>query len=210
MKICNKCKNKKILSEYYRNKKSKDGHSFYCKVCCSMDGKKYRKSRRDWNKNNKDIVNRSTLEYRNRNPEKKKASNLLGVAIANGKIKRQPCCVCGDMNSHGHHEDYSKPLEVTWLCAIHHKQIHANTNTMKLSPEWIELKNIKYKNVAGSLNFKLSSVLKHPSIAKEISLAGKKVRDKAIEASYEAMAITDRVEAHSYICNEITNQPKKK
>lgn len=31
---------------------------------------------------------------------------------------------CGDINSHAHHKDYFKPLDVIWLCVEHHKFLH--------------------------------------------------------------------------------------
>ena len=57
-------------------------------------------------------------------PEKVKARNILYSALRSGKIQRQPCEVCGDQNGHAHHEDYSKPLDVIWLCPKHHKERH--------------------------------------------------------------------------------------
>lgn len=56
-------------------------------------------------------------------PEKVRARRKLGKAVKAGKIQRQPC-PCGNPKSHGHHEDYSKPLEVTWLCASCHGKLH--------------------------------------------------------------------------------------
>jgi len=41
---------------------------------------------------------------------------------------RRPCTVCGAMKSEAHHEDYSKPLEVTWLCRTCHKAEHRKTH----------------------------------------------------------------------------------
>jgi hypothetical protein len=32
----------------------------------------------------------------------------------------QPCEVCGATKVEKHHPDYSKPLEVRWLCREHH------------------------------------------------------------------------------------------
>jgi hypothetical protein len=46
-------------------------------------------------------------------------------ALRSGKLKRQPCEVCGAKNSQAHHDDYSKPLEVRWLCPAHHGKEHA-------------------------------------------------------------------------------------
>jgi len=41
------------------------------------------------------------------------------------KLKPQPCEICGTLeNIEKHHEDYSQPLKVRWLCAIHHLDIH--------------------------------------------------------------------------------------
>lgn len=33
-----------------------------------------------------------------------------------GKIQKENCKVCGSPDSQMHHEDYSKPTQVTWLC----------------------------------------------------------------------------------------------
>jgi len=46
-------------------------------------------------------------------------------ALKNGKLVKKPCEVCGAINRiEAHHEDYSKPLEVRWLCMKHHKMEH--------------------------------------------------------------------------------------
>jgi len=46
------------------------------------------------------------------------------VYLKRGKLKRQPCAVCGSPDSQMHHADYSKPLKVTWLCRLHHLALH--------------------------------------------------------------------------------------
>ncbi len=48
--------------------------------------------------------------------EKRRAHGLLLRALARGDIKKHPCVKCGNLRVHGHHEDYSKPLNVVWLC----------------------------------------------------------------------------------------------
>lgn len=54
----------------------------------------------------------------------KQAHAVLRRARRAGLIKRQPCEVCDSPNSHAHHPDYSKPLDIVWLCAPHHQQMH--------------------------------------------------------------------------------------
>lgn len=56
---------------------------------------------------------------------KRTAREICKKAIRQGLIVRQPCERCGDENSQAHHEDYSKPLEVNWLCRTHHWCRHA-------------------------------------------------------------------------------------
>ena len=53
-----------------------------------------------------------------------KARALLNYNIKMNKIERLSCEICSNPKSHGHHEDYSKPLEVAWLCHKHHQLIH--------------------------------------------------------------------------------------
>jgi hypothetical protein len=42
-----------------------------------------------------------------------------------GLLKRLPCEVCGLDEAERHHEDYSKPLVVKWLCRKCHLAEHA-------------------------------------------------------------------------------------
>jgi hypothetical protein len=54
---------------------------------------------------------------------RRKASHIVGNAIRDGKLKRQPCFICGN-EAQAHHPDYERPLDVTWLCRKHHKAAH--------------------------------------------------------------------------------------
>lgn len=67
---------------------------------------------------------RTTLNMIKKFPEKVRARDLLRKALKSGKLTKQPCEVCGDLKVDGHHDDYGKPLEVRWLCLLHHKQHH--------------------------------------------------------------------------------------
>lgn len=63
--------------------------------------------------------------YVERNPEKHRARRILNEAIQQGKIQRGTCEYPGCASTvEAHHSDYSKPLEVRWLCRKHHAELH--------------------------------------------------------------------------------------
>lgn len=58
-----------------------------------------------------------------------RAHQAVGNAVAKGDLVRpELCSACGLPGGggriEGHHEDYSKPLDVTWLCPSCHKKLH--------------------------------------------------------------------------------------
>lgn len=70
-----------------------------------------------------------------------KARSDLNHAIRDGKIKRLPCFICGDLKSEAHHRDYTRPLEVDFLCDYHHHIHHSSINRNYENPELKEPKN---------------------------------------------------------------------
>lgn len=59
------------------------------------------------------------------NEEKDRARRMVTAAKTRGDLIPGPCRVCGgDKNIDAHHEDYTRPLDVTWLCQFHHKERH--------------------------------------------------------------------------------------
>jgi hypothetical protein len=62
--------------------------------------------------------------YKAMNPEKNAAHVAVKSAIRSGVLERSPCEVCGETKVEGHHDDYSKPLDVRWLCRKHHLEHH--------------------------------------------------------------------------------------
>jgi hypothetical protein len=79
---------------------------------------------KDWALRNPERARELNREWQERNPEKRAAQVAVGNAVRDGKLVRQPCEVCGNPKSDGHHDDYSKPLEVRWLCRTHHMEHH--------------------------------------------------------------------------------------
>jgi hypothetical protein len=60
---------------------------------------------------------------------KRKAHRAVRDAIRDGILRPGPCEVCGStLDIHAHHDDYSRPLDVIWLCASHHMQLHSSSN----------------------------------------------------------------------------------
>lgn len=63
--------------------------------------------------------------WKSRNQEKARAHKIVETRLRYGKLSKQPCERCGATDLvHAHHDDYSKPLEVMWLCPLHHKERH--------------------------------------------------------------------------------------
>jgi hypothetical protein len=134
-KLCVDCCVVKPLAEFYRTEKTSDGRQSICKACVRLERKRYRRA----NEKVRELdrirakdpkrkqANRETVKrWRASNPEAYKAETAVGNALRDGKIIKGPCVVCGvTKRVHAHHEDYSKPLEVTWLCATHHHRLHA-------------------------------------------------------------------------------------
>lgn len=82
-------------------------------------------SSKKWKKGNAERHAELARAYRARNREKSQAQNRLNYAIRKGRMSRLPCEACGtEERVHAHHEDYSKPLDVHWLCYVCHKKAH--------------------------------------------------------------------------------------
>jgi len=65
-------------------------------------------------------------EWAKRNPEKRRAHIAVGNAIRDKRLIKKPCEHCGiNENIQAHHDDYSKFLDVRWLCAKCHHRHHA-------------------------------------------------------------------------------------
>lgn len=45
-------------------------------------------------------------------------------AVRNGTLVPLPCERCGDCVAEAHHDDYSKPLVISWFCKKHHIERH--------------------------------------------------------------------------------------
>ena len=150
MKACRECGVSKPLSEYYTHKEMGDGHLNKCKECVKARVNAYRaanleriqeydRSRGQWpsrkaaNKARAERYLAKRAEYLRRHreayPDKDRARQIVNRALREGKIKVKPCVRCGfAFGIQAHHEDYSKPLDVTWLCTPCHGERHREIN----------------------------------------------------------------------------------
>lgn len=129
-KECFKCKAVKPLSDFYAHNKMADGHLNKCKSCAKTDARVTRRSNIEYYREyDRKRGNRQTTDYlrkyRDENLARYKAHNAVSNAVRDGRLVKEPCFMCGSKDVVGHHPDYSKPLEVIWLCQGCHKLIHA-------------------------------------------------------------------------------------
>jgi hypothetical protein len=136
MKKCFKCLLEKPLSEFYVHKQMGDGHLGKCKGCAKKDvhdryyNPKFRPKIIEYEKNRFQDPNRKRKVYeyakkrKKNNPLKRLANQAISNGKRNGSVVPQPCEVCGEIKVQAHHTDYSKPLDVQWLCFKHHREAH--------------------------------------------------------------------------------------
>ena len=135
-KTCSCCKDVFPLSFFQKRAASKDGLTASCKQCLKVrDSSKHKKFREkrlaqmkeymktERGKNSHSIACKKWIDAY---PNKRRAHCIVNNAIRDKKLFKEPCEICGSTESvHAHHDDYSKPLNVRWLCSSHHKQWHS-------------------------------------------------------------------------------------
>ena len=122
-KTCFKCGRSLPISEFYAHPQMADGHLNKCKECTKKDSKS-----RQENHPERDYETR--IAACRKRPTKKNAYMAVEAAIRAGIITRPDrCSGCGCPNSEhrieAHHYDYSRPLDVIWLCTPCHRKMDA-------------------------------------------------------------------------------------
>jgi ribosomal protein S27AE len=120
MKRCARCEQVLPLRDFGRNGYKHDGLETYCGPCRS----EYRKR---WRVANRDTLRKGEAAYKAAHPERIVAKSAAQYAVRSGKLTRPDTCErCGAGGAiHAHHDDYSKPLDVRWLCGDCHMFHHA-------------------------------------------------------------------------------------
>ena len=149
MKVCRECGLEKELTEFYVHKMMGDGYLNKCKECVKSrvnthrsnnlekaieyDRKRNmlphrvaaRKQYMETESGKKARIERNK-RYAERFPIRAFARHSVGNAVRDKRlVKAKFCSECGSDNKiEGHHDDYTKPLEVRWLCEQCHKKWH--------------------------------------------------------------------------------------
>ena len=141
-KTCNRCGAEKALHDFYKHKQMPDGFLNQCKDCKKDQVRRYRSKNiekiREYDRSRgarlsesyksseeyKESMKKGRKKWRANNRHKIKAHTLINKALKNGTMQKKPCRICGEIESEAHHHDYTKPLDVIWLCRKHHVEAH--------------------------------------------------------------------------------------
>lgn len=158
IRLCKTCGIEKALDDFPVYKaKGTSGHRHQCRKCwnarwnvivASHNSRYYHENTNGYRDRQKartakmHLKSRKKHQDRNRtyaknHPEKIAAKVAVMIAVRSGKLTPLPCRVCGE-KAQAHHDDYSLPLAVIWLCPLHHGERHRLLNRYGDPSEWPE------------------------------------------------------------------------
>lgn len=166
-KICTRCKLVKPNFDFHRH--AIKGLQRWCKVCKRELNRSYNRQpkRRAYNKalyqiwlrtKGKDYYARPEVRVHRTNQMAQYQRSTQGHlqfmarmkvrdAIKSGHLTRLPCERCHASKTEGHHPDYTKPLDVIWLCKKCHVAEHARIKAEPAKPV-SEAENVKAEDTA--------------------------------------------------------------
>ena len=140
VKHCFKCGLWKPLDAFYKHPRMADGHLGKCKECTKKDvfDRRHGEGRervleydraRAKTKERKALAARIQREYYQKYPDRWEAVMELQRARRAGTlVTPTTCSACGEHGvMHAHHNDYSKPLDIEWLCNHCHRTLRHGT-----------------------------------------------------------------------------------
>lgn len=131
---CRVCGQTKKQDEFYSKQLRKCGSVGECKDCTKRRVRSRSRSNsavqaydrlRARRPKVADRIRKNAADWNAKNPAAYKAHNAVSNAVRDGRMTKEPCLFCGEKKVHGHHRDYSKPLDVVWLCPKCHHRLHA-------------------------------------------------------------------------------------
>lgn len=161
MKTCFSCSKEKSLDQFYRHPQMADGRLNKCIECAKRDALNHRQKNlekvRDYDRRRGDSASRvkarkayqatekgreamarGKAAWAERNKHKVKAVWAVNNALRDGRLyKAFACARCGLPGElEGHHSDYGKPLDVTWLHDHCHKSVHKEERAARRRNSW--------------------------------------------------------------------------
>lgn len=132
-KTCFRCLRLLPLDAFYAHSRMADGHLNKCKECTRTDVKEaydfrhearsaYERKRSKTPKRKAQMAEQQR-RYRKKHPVKAAARMRVTYAKRIGALIPRPCKHCGSKDDvQAHHHDYSKPLDVEWVCFRCHRE----------------------------------------------------------------------------------------
>lgn len=114
--VCRQCHTAASIRTRDKDR-SRETNAAYMRRARSSEPERFRASDR-----------KASARKRDKSPDKVAARNAVNSAVKRGDLMKPAACeACGeDKPVAGHHEDYSRPLEVRWLCRHCHGLVHRN------------------------------------------------------------------------------------
>ena len=151
-KRCTGCLVTFPLDQFWCDRRTTDGRQSRCKTCryeyykmwrSTAHGRELRRQheRKRWVSNREELRARARTKYRKSPVEyarrtkvrmqtkRGKAKQAIANRVVSGTIKKPTRCPsCGTATPphrmHAHHVDYSRPLDVIWMCSVCHGIVH--------------------------------------------------------------------------------------
>jgi hypothetical protein len=157
-RVCSVCSIDKPLDDFEKRKNGSHGRSWRCKTCSSRKSAIYYRANLETRRNakRKASMNREPGFYsryqrlswdeecERYGHDRRTAKTKVRLAVAKGILVKPTVCEECEKDTpsrhlHGHHDDYSKPLEVRWLCkachARHHRRIESGSRVIPAHDE---------------------------------------------------------------------------
>ena len=139
-KVCLKCGASKPINEFGKHHETADGHRNNCKECAAKAERERRcgpahQGILEYDRARRKTPERKAMAARAWQKQYRKSPERWAVIMAIQRARRggtliapDACPACGVTGKmHAHHNDYSKPLDVEWLCDHCHRTLRHGT-----------------------------------------------------------------------------------
>ncbi len=142
----NEVRLKKLASRDEYGRRNREKINKQRRECHDKNSEKEKEYGRKYRALHKEKMVEYTREWRKKNWEKVLAQSKLKDHVDRGNIIRpNECSVCksSDYRIEAHHNDYSKPLEVVWLCQKCHMALHQRIEEERSRRERLNKETLK-------------------------------------------------------------------